>query len=116
MIGSLREYVLLAERADRPDPEVSEEIITAECRDMFPLPVRVFRSALHASEMKWNYSPLIVLWFGGGLVLGSPTMIAPLARSLVKRFNAVVVAPTFRMAPERPFPLPIHDAWDMFKW
>ncbi|KAK3684532.1 hypothetical protein LTR37_020174 [Vermiconidia calcicola] len=42
--------------------------------------------------------------------------MAALARSLVKRFSAVVVAPTYRLAPEYPFPTGINDGWDAVAW
>ena len=42
--------------------------------------------------------------------------MAKLARLLVKRFDAVVVAPTYRLAPEYPFPNGILDGWDALSW
>lgn len=53
---------------------------------------------------------------GGGCVIGSPTMVAEISRWLVKDFNATVLAPCYRLAPEHPFPTPVNDAWDTFVW
>lgn len=60
--------------------------------------------------------PLIVLYYGGGFILGSPATMAPYSRGLARIFDAVVVSPTYRAAPEHPFPVGINDAWDCLKW
>jgi acetyl esterase/lipase len=76
------------------------------------LPIKVFRPASNDTTS----SPLIVLYFAGGFIMGSPTTLAGFARSLVKCFNVIVVAPTYRLAPEYPFSTSIHDGWDTFSW
>lgn len=43
-------------------------------------------------------------------------MVADTARWLVKRYNAVVAAPAYRLAPEHKFPASINDSWDIFSW
>lgn len=43
-------------------------------------------------------------------------MMARLARLLVKRFDVVVVAPTYRLAPEHPYPKQVEDGWDALSW
>ena len=80
--------------------------------------LKVFRPAMScSSNLAGNEnSPLIVLYFGGGFVLGSPLALATLARSLVKQFTAIVVAPKYRLAPEHPFPTSINDGWDSLDW
>ena len=117
-LATLRHFVQLAEQADRSDQDVEEETLHAPSRDGFELPLKVFRAASKEAtpEAKEQASPIIVLYFPGGFVLGNPTMMAPLARSLVKRFNAVVVAPTYRLAPEQPFPTGVNDGWDALAW
>ena len=42
--------------------------------------------------------------------------VAPYARGLSKLFGAVVVAPTYRLAPEHKFPQGANDAWDAVRW
>jgi acetyl esterase/lipase len=56
-------------------------------------------------------SPLIVLFYGGGHCVGNPESELPLARKLVQAFSAVVVLPSYRLAPEHTFPSSINDAW-----
>jgi acetyl esterase/lipase len=60
--------------------------------------------------------PIIVLYFPGGFIIGDQMALAPLARTLVKRFNVVVVAPKYRLAPEHPFPIAVEDGWDTLSW
>ncbi|KAK3696597.1 hypothetical protein LTR37_017850 [Vermiconidia calcicola] len=116
-ISTLRQFVAFQELADRKDPGVNEETLHAVARDGHQLPLRVFRAAkANAVHVELSRSPLIVLFYGGGFILGSPTSMAALARSLVKRFNAVVVAPTYRLAPEYPFPTGVNDGWDAVAW
>ncbi|GAB7361188.1 hypothetical protein MBLNU230_g1220t1 [Neophaeotheca triangularis] len=56
-------------------------------------------------------SPLIVLFYGGGFCLGYPETQVTLARALVQAHNAVVVLPSYRLAPESPFPAAHNDGW-----
>ncbi|KAK5316625.1 hypothetical protein LTR70_006174 [Exophiala xenobiotica] len=58
---------------------------------------------------------VIVLLHGGGHSLGSPESELPLARLLVQKFNAVVVLPSYRLAPEHPFPASFNDALETLK-
>lgn len=56
-------------------------------------------------------SPLVVLFHGGGHCVGSPETELPIARKLVQGVSAVVVLPSYRLAPEHPYPSSINDAW-----
>ena len=60
-------------------------------------------------------APLIVLLFGGGHCLGFPELELELARRLALAHNAVVFLPSYRLAPEHPFPYSIHDSWDVIQ-
>ncbi len=113
-LAILRHYVKSVLQADQKDPEVAEETLHAPSRDGTELPLKVFKFASTVGQTQ--NSPVIVLCFPGGFIMGDPMSLAPLARSLVKRFNAVVVAPTHRLAPEHPFPTTIEDSWDAFVW
>ena len=120
-LATLRHLTGLHTQADQSDPDVSEESVDVLARDKFSLPLKVFRAAPSLSSAtthgeKPSGSPLIVLYFGGAFVLGNPIIMAPIARSLVKRFNAIVVAPTYRLAPEHPFPTGFEDGWDTLSW
>ncbi|KAK4495897.1 hypothetical protein PRZ48_013165 [Zasmidium cellare] len=117
-LAVMRYMVSLEEAKDEADPTIAEEVIDIESRDGTKLPTKVFRSAAIDRTVtdECSDSPLIVLYFPGGLIFGSPTLMADLARLLVNRLNAVVVAPTYRLAPEHPFPTWFNDGWDTFQW
>ena len=89
-LAMMRHMVTLEEQKDSPETDVSEEIIQIPSRDGVLLPSKVFRRATNASirDDRTSKSPLIVLFFPGGFIFGSPTLMAALARLLVKRFNA----------------------------
>ena len=55
-------------------------------------------------------APLIVLFFGGGHCIGYPETEIPLARALVLALDAVVVCPSYRLAPEHPSPVSFNDS------
>lgn len=60
--------------------------------------------------------PVIVLYHGGGSCIGYPEMELELARRLVQTFSAICVLPSYRLAPEYPFPYAINDSWDALQW
>ncbi|KAK5072464.1 hypothetical protein LTR64_005064 [Lithohypha guttulata] len=59
--------------------------------------------------------PVIVLFHGGGHSIGCPEQELPLARLLVQKSNAVVVLPSYRLAPEHAFPSSFNDAFETLK-
>ena len=105
-------------KSDQTDPDVAEETLHVAARDGSDLPILVFKPSRRktADDEGASASPLIVLYFPGGFIYGHPRTLAPLARPLVKLFNAVVVAPSHRLAPEYPFPTSVNDGWDTFTW
>ncbi|RMZ90047.1 hypothetical protein DV736_g2714, partial [Chaetothyriales sp. CBS 134916] len=66
----------------------------------------------HLKTPMSNQSPLIMLLFGGGHVIGSPESEVELARLLAITHNAVVVLSSYRLAPKYPFPYSANDSWD----
>ncbi|KAK3080590.1 hypothetical protein LTS18_014992 [Coniosporium uncinatum] len=60
-------------------------------------------------------SPLVVLFFGGGFMFGTVEQCTGTARALVETYGAVVVNPSYRLAPEHPFPEGVNDGWDNLK-
>lgn len=111
-VAKLRQQTEVADEMDEQDPAVDEEIRPISARDGHQLFLRIFRSNRHTDPE----GPRVVLWHGGGWVLGSATMVADIARRLCKRFGAIVIAPNYRLAPENPWPASINDAWDAFEW
>lgn len=60
--------------------------------------------------------PLIVLFHGGGWATGSPEFMLCPARAYASLIGAVVACPSYKYAPENPFPAPMHSAWDVTAW
>jgi acetyl esterase/lipase len=60
--------------------------------------------------------PVLLMFHGGGHCVGYPEWEVPLLRLLVVRYNMICIAPSYRFAPENPFPASINDAWDTLQW
>jgi acetyl esterase/lipase len=71
---------------------------------------------VHPKRTPTNESPLIVLIFGGGFVIGSKEDMLASAQKLQDAFGATVVLATYRRAPEHRFPTAPHDVWDCFEF
>lgn len=58
-----------------------------------------------------------VLWIhGGGYVLGTAAMDDPLCQRLAHVLDTTVAAVDYRLAPEYPYPTPLHDCYDALRW
>lgn len=53
---------------------------------------------------------------GGGWVLGSPETDDPSVRRLCRQEKVIIVSLAYRLAPESPWPTPVHDCEDAFSW
>lgn len=60
--------------------------------------------------------PLVVLYHGGGFVLGSVAASDPQARRMAEDLDAVVVSVDYRLAPEHRFPAGLRDAYAALVW
>ncbi len=60
--------------------------------------------------------PVVVLYHGGGWVLGDPEQDEWLATHLAVLTPCVVVSVAYRLAPEYPYPAAVLDAWAGFRW
>lgn len=74
------------------------------------IPVRVYAPD-HATAI-----PTIVLYHGGGFVIGDLDTHDATARRLSNDVGAVVVSVDYRLAPEHPFPAGLEDADAAFRW
>lgn len=58
-----------------------------------------------------------LLWIhGGGYVMGLAAQDDRLCGELARRLGAVVAAVDYRVAPEHPYPTPLHDCHDALEW
>lgn len=60
--------------------------------------------------------PVILYFHGGGFTVGSCEDTDYLTRRLAADNRALVVSANYRLAPEYPFPTPLHDAMDVYRW
>ncbi|WP_246087965.1 alpha/beta hydrolase [Nocardioides albertanoniae] len=74
------------------------------------IPVRVYRPATEGEL------PTIVMFHGGGWVVGDLDSHENQARSLATLCDAVVVSVGYRLAPEHPFPAAYDDAVAAARW
>jgi len=88
-----------------------ESTLKIRMRDGFESEVRIHKPANPPAK-----SPLVVLYFGGGFVVGSNLQLGPYARAIAQLYGATVVTINYRLAPEHKFPTAPHDAWDSTVW
>lgn len=60
--------------------------------------------------------PLIVHFFGGGMMVGEPEQLLSPAREFAEAYGAVVVLPSYRLVPDVRWPVPYQDGWDILVW
>jgi acetyl esterase len=87
-----------------------EPVFGVEDRDADGIPVRVYRPAPEADL------PIVVVFHGGGWVIGSLEQYDGTARQLANASGAIVVSVEYRLSPEHPFPAPVDDCWRALQW
>jgi len=99
---------------DLRDPASVPEVASVEDLDVpggdGPRPARVYRPST-AGPL-----PTIVMFHGGGFVIGDLDTHDLMARTLATRCDAVVVSVDYRLAPEHPWPAGIEDAVAATRW
>ena len=96
-------------------PPVPEAVAKVEDRtypnaDNAPLAVRIYTPAGKGPF------PVIVYFHGGGWVIANLDVYDSSPRALANAAGAVVVAATYRQAPEHKFPAAHDDAYAAYKW
>jgi acetyl esterase/lipase len=103
-----------ARKAATPQPTIpnyEEEDRQIRMRDGTHITVRIHRP----KQLPGGGSPVFVVYHGGGFVFGDLDSEAVLCRQWVE-LGGVAVNVDYRLAPEYPFPVPVHDAFDALKW
>lgn len=98
---------------DLPDTP-TEFTVRPTMRDGHVGEVRVYkpRTAAQAGAK----TPLVVLYHGGGFVLGHCSHLGPFAKVIAHTTGATVCSVGYRLAPAYKFPTAPHDAWDSLAW
>ncbi|HWH97651.1 MAG TPA: alpha/beta hydrolase fold domain-containing protein [Pseudolysinimonas sp.] len=76
------------------------------------LPARVYAPSAPSEQPR----PVLVFFHGGGWIGGSLEAVDGPCRTLAAELDAVVISPTYRLAPEHPFPAAIEDAIAALRW
>lgn len=59
----------------------------------------------------------VMLWIhGGGFIIGTPAQDDAVATMFARELGITVVAPSYRLAPEHPFPAALDDVYAALKW
>jgi acetyl esterase len=74
------------------------------------------RLRIHRPHGATGPLPVVVNFHGGGWCLGAPEQSGWLASHVAARSDAVVVSPSYRLAPEHPYPAAIEDTWRALAW
>jgi acetyl esterase/lipase len=88
-------------------------------QDEVQIPVRdgwTSRSIVCRPSSSTAPGPLIVIYHGGGFWTGSPEGMLNYTRRLSRLLGAVILCPSYRLAPEDPFPTGVNDACDVLVW
>lgn len=78
-----------------------------------PIPLRIIRPL---GSDPAEPLPILVFFHGGGWVIGSVASREPQCRLISNRANCIVVAVTYRLAPENKFPAALNDADAAVRW
>jgi acetyl esterase len=87
-----------------------EPVFAVEDRDADGVSVRVYRPSPDPGL------PILVVFHGGGWVIGTVEQYDAIARQLANASNAIVVSAEYRLAPEHPYPAPLDDCFTALLW
>lgn len=74
------------------------------------------RALVHRPKDAIAPLPCVINFHGGGWVQGNPEQSGWAASRVAVRNNVVVISPTYRLAPEDPFPAGLEDCRDAVDW
>lgn len=94
----------------RPDRRVTVEEID------IALEGRTLRALVYRATGVGGVRPVVVNFHGGGWVQGSPEQSGWISGKIAALTGATVIAPSYRLAPEHPWPAAVNDAWESLEW
>ncbi|KAJ5621151.1 hypothetical protein N7510_005135 [Penicillium lagena] len=108
---SQRKKELTQSYANSGGPVIIEEDHSIPTRDGSQITVRAYKRE-HQDEP----GPVLVIFHGGGWVLGGLENEVLLCRTWCEHFSGLCVNVDYRLAPENPFPIPVYDTYDALTW
>ncbi|OGE55132.1 hypothetical protein PENARI_c005G05075 [Penicillium arizonense] len=93
--------------------EISHRMIPVS--DSSEINIRIY-TPTNSSVTKCVVKPLLFIAHGGGWVVGGHESEGALSRLICVRNQVVVTSVEYRRAPEHPFPTPLNDVFDAYKW
>lgn len=106
MKKNLKALAKVQERAATESPD-ADEIVS------LPLADRSVNIALYRAEPE---APVVFACYGGGFVMGTYVLDAPLWQEMSRRMGVTVVSVAYRLAPKHPFPSALHDVYDAISY
>ncbi|OAP58567.1 hypothetical protein AYL99_07657 [Fonsecaea erecta] len=102
-------------------PDLKESTIDIALSDHFVSHNIVVRPVSTAngeghSQSAIKKCPLIVYIHGGSFAFGTPHQVLSPARAFASHFGAIVACPSYKLAPENPFPAPMQSVWEVVAW
>jgi acetyl esterase/lipase len=85
-------------------------------RDVEVRPVAGTSVRVHRPASTTEPVPALLWIHGGGYVIGTAAQDDAICRHFARELGIVVVAVDYRLAPEHPFPTPLHDCHDALVW
>ncbi|KAK1753382.1 putative arylesterase monooxygenase [Echria macrotheca] len=96
-------------------PGVSETTIHFTSRDGTRLPIYKFTPANTTHDTS-KPQPAIIFVHAGGMVSGKVAFFRNVITKYAASTGTIIYAVEYRLAPECPFPGPIHDVYDALEW
>ncbi|KIW89120.1 uncharacterized protein Z519_09972 [Cladophialophora bantiana CBS 173.52] len=99
-------------------PDLKESTIDIQIPDGFVSQTIVIWPVLERSRGNQTVEkcPLIVYFHGGSFTFDTPNFALSPARAFASYFGAIVACPSYKLAPENPFPAPMQSAWEVVAW
>jgi acetyl esterase/lipase len=111
-LAAAKRVMMAANTTSDDSNPVVEEDRQIPMRDGDLITVRIYTP----KQRPAHDSPVLVMYHGGGYCLGGLDNEALLCRKWAAELGGVSVNVEYRLAPEHPFPVGVHDAFDALKW
>lgn len=98
-------------KLDPLSPKLEETWVDIPLKDGWLSHTLVVRPKHNTAQKR----PLIVDFYGGGYMVGSPIQLALPARIFAEKFNATVLCPSYHLAPEHPWPKCMEDGLELLQ-